>query len=241
MIVGVVPLEGRGSLPLVDLHREALFVHAVRALLDVDAVAGRVVVTVDPGQRAAAEAALERSDLAVLVEDAHTWWQTVTHTVTVVLHDPLCPLVPASFLADCLEGSSAQDRAVVAFRPVTDTIKTVVEERIADTLDRDQFCIVTSPVVFGHEPISSVPPTTDFGVLVTWLRERGPVGLRKAPSLGRRVDDASAVNLLECIDEMARSVRGADPGSTRQSRAARTGPNPPLPAGAPRRPGPRRR
>jgi hypothetical protein len=31
--------------------------------------------------------------------------------------------------------------------------------------------------------------------------------MRKAPSLGRRVDDPSAVNLLECMDELARSVR----------------------------------
>jgi 2-C-methyl-D-erythritol 4-phosphate cytidylyltransferase len=230
--VGVVPLEGRGSLPFVDLHREPLFLHAVRALLGVDAVAGRLVVTVDIGQREAAVAALDRSGLSVDVSDARTWWRTVADPVTVVVHDPLCPLVPASFLAGCLAESSADGEAVVAFRPVTDTIKTVVDGHIADTLDRDLFCVVASPVVFHHDPDrqgdqarekaqdqgldqqrngadedSTWPPTDDFGALSTWLRERGPVRMRKAPSLGRRVDDASAVNLLECLDETARSVR----------------------------------
>jgi hypothetical protein len=223
-----VPLEGRGSLPFVDLHQQALFLHAVRALLDVDAVDGRVVVTVGPDQRDAVVAALAHADLPVLVEEPRTWWRSVAGRVELVLHDPLCPLVPASFIAACLrEAGTDQDTdedtdqdsdedsdrgALVAFRPVTDTIKTVVEDHIVDTLDRDLFGIVASPVVFGldgDDPVlrDAGPPTEDFAVLATWLRARGPVLLHKAPSLGRRVDDASAVNLLECMDEMARSVR----------------------------------
>ena len=43
--------------------------------------------------------------------------------------------------------------------------------------------------------------------LVGWLRERGPVELVVAPAIARRVDDASAVNLLESIDELGRRVR----------------------------------
>jgi 2-C-methyl-D-erythritol 4-phosphate cytidylyltransferase len=227
MTVGVVPLEGRGSLPFVDLHREALFLHAVRALLAVARVAGHIVVTVDPGQRAAAAADLDRTDLPALVRDARTWWRTLGEgeggPVTVLLHDPLCPLVPASFLASCLKATPADDvrreaagpargpGALVAFRPVTDTIKTVVDDHIVDTLDRDIFGIVASPVVFDHRQALSTresrPPTDDFAALVAWLRVRGPVGLRKAPSLGRRVDDPSSVNLLECMDEMTRTVQ----------------------------------
>lgn len=217
MTVGVVPLEGRGALPFVDLHREALFLHAVRALLDVDRLGGRVVVTADPGQRALAAAALARAGDDALVRDADTWWRSPTGPLTLLLHDPLCPLVPAWFLAACLDvPRDVRDTgvrrsvapAVVAYRPVTDTIKTVVDDRIADTLDRDRFGIVASPVVFEHpgegEPTA---PTGDFAALATWLRGRGPVVLRKAPSLGRRVDDPSAVNLLECMDEMAHAVR----------------------------------
>lgn len=208
--VGVVPLEGRGSLPFVDLHREVLFLHAIRALLDVDRLAGRVVATVEPGQLAAAVSALDRSDLPAMVEDADTWWRTLTGPLTLMLHDPLCPLVPAAFLSRCLDEavSSADRDALVAFRPVTDTIKTVVDDRIVDTLDRDRFGIVASPLVFDHCPGADepVPPTADFGALAGWLRGRGTVQLHRAPSLGRRVDDLSAVNLLECMDELARVV-----------------------------------
>ena len=206
MTVGVVPLEGRGALPFVDLHREALFLHAVRALLEVDRIADRVIVTADRDQVSLAASLLARADLDVPVQDAGTWWRRLTGSLTVVLHDPLCPLVPAWFLSGCLEERDAG--ALVAFRPVTDTIKTVIDERIVDTLDRDRFGIVASPVVFDHDGDGDRPVSTDdFAALATWLRGRGPVRLRKAPSLGRRVDDPSAVNLLECMDEMAHAVR----------------------------------
>ncbi len=219
--VGVVPLDGRGGLPFADLHREVLFLHAVRSLLEVHRLDGRVVVTVDPDQRAPAVDALDRSGLPALVQDAAAWWRSLAGSpsgqdagpVTLVLHDPLCPLVPGSFVASCLDeaaplpaGTATEGRPVVAYRPVTDTIKTVVDDQIADTLDRDRFGIVASPVVFAHRPGAGAPPTTDFGELATWLRARGDIVMRKAPSLGRRVDDPSAVNLLECMDELARSV-----------------------------------
>jgi hypothetical protein len=204
--LGVVPLEGRGSLPFLHLHREILFLHAVRALLEVGALHRGVVVTIDDGQREAAESALARAGLAVPVVPADRWWRSLPPgRVTVALHDPLCPLVPASFLSACVEAREAE--ALVAFRPVTDTIKTVVEDHIVGTLDRDRFGIVASPVVFTHAGTGGPPPTGDFGLLAAWLRSAGPVELRKAPSLGRRVDDPSAVNLLECMDEMARAVR----------------------------------
>lgn len=218
--VAVVPLEGRGALPFVDLHGEALFLHAVRALLDLASVEGRVVVTVDPDQRAGSRAALERHELDADLAVAQDWWRSKERSgaATVLVHDPLCPLVPTAFLDRCLQSArsgptvpgrtdgGASSGAVVAYRPVTDTIKTVVASQITGTLDRDLFGIVTSPVVFSPTA-AGLPPTRDFGELATWVRERGPVDLVKAPSLGRRVDDASAVNLLECIDELARNVR----------------------------------
>jgi 2-C-methyl-D-erythritol 4-phosphate cytidylyltransferase len=212
---GVVPLEGRGSLPFLHLHHEMLFLHAVRALLEVGTLLRGVVVTIDDGQREAAESALASADLAVPVTPADRWWRALpADPVTAALHDPLCPLVPPSFLSACIEAAGtngmtahAGGQALVAFRPVTDTIKTVVDDHIVGTLDRDRFGIVASPVVFPHGGSDAPPPTDDFGVLAAWLRSAGPVELRKAPSLGRRVDDPSAVNLLECMDEMARAVR----------------------------------
>ena len=211
-VVGVVPLEGRDGLPFVELHREALFLHSVRALLDVEPLGGRVVVTVEAAQRPHAEAGLAAAGLEAVVEDPGAWWQAVARPdagagrPVVLVHDPLCPLVPAAFLADCLTASRGE--ALVAFRPVTDTLKTVVDDHIADTLDRDRFGIVASPLVFtGPSEDLTAPPTHDFAAMALWLRAHGPVTLRKAPSLGRRVDDPSAVNLLECMDEMARTVR----------------------------------
>ena len=101
----------------------------------------------------------------------------------------------------------------LAYRPVTDTVKTVVDERIQGTIDREQVGALVSPAVVSAEVIASAagsdepPPVDDFAVLAVWLRHRGEVRFVRAPSLARRVDDASAVNLLECVDELARQVR----------------------------------
>jgi hypothetical protein len=206
--VGVVALEGRGELPFVTLHREALFLHAVRALHDVPLLQGRVLVTTARGQQSRVRDALEEHELAAEVVDGEAWWSSSTGPpLTVLVHDPLCPLVPAAFLSRCLAAALTDRQAVVAFRPVTDTIKTVVDGQIVGTLDRDRFAIVTSPVVLARGPGDPAPPTEDFAALVAWVRSRGPLELAKAPSLGRRVDDSSAVNLLECMDEMARAVQ----------------------------------
>jgi len=207
--VGVVPLEGRGDVPFVDLHHEPLFLHAVRALHDVPLLEGRVLVSADPDQRPRVLDALAQHELAAEVVDAAAWWAPASkrrRRLTVLVHDPLCPLVPAPFLSRCLAAAVTTRQAVVAFRPVTDTIKTVVADQIVGTLDRDRFAIVTSPVVLAASVGDPAPPTEDFAELAAWVRSRGPVELAKAPSLGRRVDDSSAVNLLECMDEMARAV-----------------------------------
>src|SRR3954452_5233549 len=192
--IGVVPLEGRGSLPFLHLHREPLFVHAVRALLEVDALRRRVVVTVGDDQRAAAEAALKDTRLPVPVRTFGDWWPSAVTRgpLTVALHDPLCPLVPPSFLSACIEAVAGQSpdrpdtdrRAGVAFRPVTHTPQTgggerggrgvgpepVVDDRVVGTVDRDRLMIVASPVVLVHDPGAAPPPSADFGGLASWLR-----------------------------------------------------------------------
>jgi hypothetical protein len=95
---------------------------------------------------------------------------------------------------------------------VTDTVKTVVDERIHGTIDREGLAaliapvLVAAPVLHGAVVAGDEPPLADFGELLGWLRARGPVELVKGPSLARRVDDASAVNLLECVDEVGRRV-----------------------------------
>ena len=60
------------------------------------------------------------------------------------------------------------------------------------------------PALLGD---GGAPPVDDFATLVTWLRDRGEVELVRAPSLGRRVEHARAVHLLEHVDEVGHRVR----------------------------------
>jgi hypothetical protein len=219
--VGLVPLEGRGDLPFLTLHGEPLLLHAVRAVTGVPLLTARVVVSVDPAQRDRAEHALGPAFPAVEVVEPGPWWRgtdpagTGLRRLTVLVHDPLCPLTPSGFLgqclAECLDPDTGHAGAVgvVAIRPVTDTLKTVVDDRIVGTLDRDRFATVASPVVWSRRAgDGDEPPVADFAALAAWVRARGTVRLREAPPIGRRVDDRSAVDLLECMAEIAGDVRG---------------------------------
>ncbi len=206
-VVGIVPLESRGSLPLVELHGEPMFVHPARALLASGRVE-RVVLTCAPGDVDRVAALVSRRKAPVEVVAAPAWW-SAARPEGVVLADPLCPLVPPSFVAHVLDEAGAG--AAAGYRPVTDTVKTVVDQRIAGTLDRDTLAVVTSPVVIPGRLCrgDDLVPTHDFAVLATWLRERGGLTLVKAPSMARRVGDESAVRVLECLDELGRRVHEA--------------------------------
>ncbi len=206
--VGVVPLETRDGLPLSALHGEPLFLHAVRTLLASPAVR-EVVVTVDEAVAAQARQALAGAGLGVEVVDAGGWWASWAAATTapdVVLVDPLCPLVPGEFVAQAL-AQARPGRSVAGYRPVTDTVKTVVEDRIVGTVDRDRLAVIASPVtVPGRLAVDGPPPVEDFSRLAEWLRERGPLELVKAPSMARRVADEHALQVLECLDELGPTV-----------------------------------
>lgn len=199
-LVGVVPLESRGTLPLVELHGEPMFLHPVRALLRAGVVE-RVVVTADDPR--AARPFVRRRRFDVEVAEAGSWWAGASGTV--VLADPLCPLLPADFVARVVR--EADGEAAAGYRPVTDTVKTVVDQRIAGTLDRDKLAVVASPVVVPASLVGERPPVDDFALLAAWLRRRGGLHLVKAPSMARRVGDESAVRVLECLDELGRRVQ----------------------------------
>lgn len=207
---GIVPLEGRDELPFATLHKEPLFLHSVRTLLARDRGSGPVV-TVDPHQRERAEKELARHRLDVRVAEGTTWWESLSPgkaTGAIVLLDPLCPLVPQRFVDTMLARlAGSPSTALAAFRPITDTIKTVADHQIMGTIDRDDFAIITSPVVIPAGIVGAeAPPVRDFAELVGWLRGRARLDLVRAPSMARRVDDDSAVSLLECVDELGRTV-----------------------------------
>jgi len=135
-----------------------------------------------------------------------TWAAVRDSGLTVVLHDPLCPLTPAAFIRDATE-AAADGAVAVGVRPVTDTIKTVAGALVGQTVDRDSLWTVTSPVVLPAGVVSALtddPDLTDFAALVSSLREGFEVVFVEAPSLGRRIEDGSALLLLEAFAEVQR-------------------------------------
>lgn len=195
-------VAGRGSLPFARLHGETLLAHAVRALLE--AVPAPVTVVVDQGCRQSAAEVLAEARTPVVILDVAQWWEGRGRE-TDLLHDPLCPLVPSAFLRDLAVTDGV---ARVAYRPVTDTVKTTVDGRITGTLDRERLGVVVAPVVIPAGLAAGEPaPSLAFSDLVPWLRARGSVELVRAPPSAQRVADEDSVMLLECVDENARRMR----------------------------------
>jgi hypothetical protein len=205
----VLPLVGRGDLPFAPLHGRPLHVHALRALVELGA--RDIAVIVDPHQLDQVRREVAGVAPAARVVGPAEWWRGVSAAPTgLLVHDPLCPLASAGFLASVADEAERTGVSAVAFRPVTDTVKTVVADRIQGTIDREGLAGLIAPAVLARAVVEGAdgpPPLGDFGELVTWLRARGEVALVKGPSLARRVDDTSAVNLLECVDELRRQVR----------------------------------
>ncbi len=109
-----------------------------------------------------------------------------------VVLDPLCPLVPAAFVADLVERVRATGLAHAGVRPVTDTVKTMRDGLVGQTVDREGLVQLAAPVVLPHP--QEVPET--LADLVAGL---GQVVFVEAPALARRVRDASDLVLLEAL------------------------------------------
>lgn len=211
----VLAMAGRDGLPHASLHKAPLYLHALRSL----AASGvrDALVVVDETDRERVERDVRQAGLSAAVHTGGTWWELVRSRDTstgLLVHDALCPLASADFLRGVRVGAGARaGSSLLAYRPVTDTVKTVVDSRIQGTIDREGLAALVSPVVIAPavlalaEGAGDLPPVEDFSLLAGWLRARGEVEMVRAPSLARRVDDASAVHLLECVDELARRVR----------------------------------
>jgi 2-C-methyl-D-erythritol 4-phosphate cytidylyltransferase len=173
--MGQVPTTGRGSMPFATLDGEPLVAIASFALED---------------------AGVELVDFNVELADARG-----THR-PLVLHDPLCPRTPADFLREAVATAVAEDVVVVGVHPVTDTIKSVRDGVVGETVDRDSLWTVTSPVVLPASVVATLtdwPDADDLTGLVARLRERSEVRFLEAPALGRRVADESDIKLLEAL------------------------------------------
>ncbi len=174
--MGFVVDEDRGSLPYRLVHGEALVAAAAWAM----------------------------GEAGVSLVDVTVPWSVVTDLGRpLVLHDPLCPMTPPDFIAECVRIAVARDVVTVGVRPVTDTVKRVVEGRLGQTVDRDALAAVCSPVVLPARVVAtfSACPTGDFAELVADLRSSYDVVLVDAPGSARRVASDEDIRVLEALTE----------------------------------------
>ena len=81
------------------------------------------------------------------------------------------------------------------------TVKSVVDHVVGETVDRTSLVSVASPVVLPASVVAALDglPSLDFATLVAALRERFPVELVEAPPAGRRVASEEDVRVLEAL------------------------------------------
>ncbi len=169
--LGVVPIDGRGSLPFALVHDESLVAAASWALTTAGA---------------------KLYDYDIPFSGIQDTGQML------VIHDPLCPLTPAAFIGEAIEESVQTSAVVVGVRPVTDTVKEYVDERLGATVDRDELMSVTSPVVLPATVVAELDELAinDLPAFVDALTKRFPVRFLPAPALGRRIADESDLEVL---------------------------------------------
>lgn len=187
--LGLVPVEGRGSLPFALVHGESLVAAASWAL----AAAG--VRLYD-----------DRVAFAAVRESGQM----------LVIHDPLCPLTPVQFLCDAVAECARTGAVTVGVRPVTDTVKQFRPAtgagdlgRLGATVDRDDLVCVTSPVVLPAAVVAALDQTaldllatSDLAEFVQELARRFPVRHLLAPALGRRIVDEADLGVLVSLSSV---------------------------------------
>ena len=174
--LGVVPVEGRGSLPFALVHGESLVAAAAWGL-------GEAGVTI--------------------VDDSVPWEGLVEADEPLVLHDSLCPLTPPDFIAACVARSAETGAVVVGTRPVTDTVKQVADGYVGATVDRDDLVVVCSPLVLPAAVVAGLPglPSLDLTELVEVLGASYDVVRVEAPPSAARVSGPDDVRLLEALGQ----------------------------------------
>ena len=178
--LGWVPLEGRGSLPFALVHGESLVAAASWAV---------------------GEAGIQLFDASVAFAQVRDSGRPL------LLHDPLCPLAPADFLAAAVEQCLATGRTVVGFRPVTDTVKRREGDVLGATVDRSRLRTVTTPVVVPAEVLEDLETldASDFPGLVAALARYGEIEWVEAPAIAGRIGSEAELAVLEAL---SRSMAG---------------------------------
>jgi hypothetical protein len=199
--LGVVPTVGRSVLSGLTLAGEPLFVHASRTLASLPGM--RTLLVAEDGRCDEASAALAVAHLAdvdvVGMSDVEVRLQVLAGEDVVVVHDPLCPMTPATWVRTLLD-RFRPGLALAAVLPVVDTLKTTSDGVVTGTLDRMGLKILSSPTMFPARTLIDEPGLSallaDPVALLELLRGRYGVELVEAPSTARRVDDEAGVELL---------------------------------------------
>jgi 2-C-methyl-D-erythritol 4-phosphate cytidylyltransferase len=220
-LVPVLPLTDlTDGLPLATarLHGRPLFTHAVHTLHEAGGV--DVLVTAPLHGGAAVREELDDDPRATVVQDGETLGQALLSVLSLrasgesdepllVVHDPRCPLVPAAFVREVVARAGARDDGVVVgTRPMTDTVKSVMDGVVQRTVDRERLVVLASPLVMrlavlrrlAEQP--QLAECADLDDVVSFARAAG-VGVEwaPAPGLAWRVDDAAGVSVLESLTD----------------------------------------
>ena len=177
--LGWVPTEGRGSLPFALVHGESLV--------------------------AAASWAVGEAEVQ-LIDASATFDQVRRAGRPLLLHDPLCPLTPAAFLAEAVQACLSTGKVVVGWREVTDTVKVRDGDLLGATVDRSRLRSVTTPVVVPAQVLAGLESldSTDLPALVGRLAEVCEIHWLAAPPIARRITSAADLVVLEAL---SRSLR----------------------------------
>lgn len=207
-VLGLVTVLGRGSLVGEPFAGAPLFETAVEVLGGV--VDPPVLVVTGPEEPAVRDSGLSSLvavEIAEFPAEVNRVRAVLAAAEVVVIHDPMCPLVPPDFIRQLLVSGSVRG-AVVGVRPVVDTVKATVGGVVTRAVDRDALRIVSSPAVVATERLAAIPDLTsalsDPGELVRALRSQGDVELVLAPSAARRIEDRSALRLMGSLDAVGR-------------------------------------
>jgi len=210
--IGVVVAPVPTALGVHLLRGVRLVDHAVRALVE---TSGCDVVVVDAEPAAPGGAAAHASDEVRTVRPGLPLSRLAAGYDVVLVHDPLCPLVPARALSACLD-AVGPDGAVVGVLPVTDTVKRVEADVIISTVDRDSLRLLAAPVAFAASLVPALgrllPRAHDLHDLVRLVGVLGDLATVvpvQVPARGRRVDDAEDVAVLECLGGHAQALPDA--------------------------------